>query len=234
MAAQLYERGRIWWLRILRRRALLTAGLLLPVLLAVGVVAGPSSATRGHPAAQLATTVRMIAGHVPLMLTPAAPGVSARTSGRNRYLAPIMAASGRVPGSQRARQVRASSRPNSAGRHRCNQRSPAYRPGRVFAKGQADNQPGGSPLSRPVLNRPALSRPAPASPPTGSAAAAVRRSGPVAATPPGPAAGSRAARPTAASRPGQVTPPRAVHVSHRQPTARSLMRGIPRTQRGTG
>jgi hypothetical protein len=234
MAAQLYERGRIWWLRILRRRALLTAGLLFPALLAVGVVAGPGPATRGHPAAQLATTVHMIAGDVPLRLTPAGPGVSAGTSGRHRHRAPITAASGRAPGSQRAGQMPASGRPNSVGRRPCNQRSPAYRPGRVFAKGRADNQPGGpAPASAP-------SRPAGAVRPPGPAAAtprrpaAVRPPRPAAATPRRTAAASRAARPTAASRRGQVPPPRAVHVSHSQPTAGSLMRGIPQAQRGTG
>jgi len=234
MAAQLPGRGRHWGVGIPRRRASLIAGLLLPVVLAVGAIAGPSpaapvrQATHGHTASQPATTVQMIGGHPPLALTPAVPVRSVGSNDRHLSQSPSGAASGRVTGSRR------SSRPGTSGQHngmgqgqgQCQHQPPGWPPGRVFAKGRADSQSGG-----PV-----------AAVPPGGPVAAVPPGGPGAARPPGGVAAATQAQAEAATTPpraevdtrrGQTAPP-AVHVSPSQPTAGSLMQGIPQTQRQVG
>ena len=241
MAAQLPGRGRHWGVGIPRRRASLIAGLLLPVVLAVGAIAGPSpaapvrQATHGHTASQPATTVQMIGGHPPLALTPAVPVRSVGSNDRHLSQSPSGAASGRVTGSRRSSRPGTSGQHNGMGQGQCQHQPPGWPPGRVFAKGRADSQSGG-----PV-----------AAVPPGGSVAAVPPGGPVAATPPG---GPGAARPpggvaaaTQAQAEAATTPPRAevdtrrgqtappaVHVSPSQPTAGSLMQGIPQTQRQVG
>ena len=232
MAAQLPGRGRHWGVGIPRRRASLIAGLLLPVVLAVGAIAGPSpaapvrQATHGHTASQPATTVQMIGGHPPLALTPAVPVRSVGSNDRHLSQSPSGAASGRVTGSRRSSRPGTSGQHNGGGQGQCQHQPPAYPPGRVFAKGRADSQSGG-----PV-----------AATPPGGTVAATPPGGPGAARPPGGVAAVTQARPEAAPTPprpeeatrrGQTTPP-AVHVSPSQPTAGSLMRGIPQTQRQVG
>jgi len=232
MAAQLPGRGRHWGVGIPRRRASLIAGLLLPVVLAVGAIAGPSpaapvrQATHGHTASQPATTVQMIGGHPPLALTPAVPVRSVGSNDRHLSQSPSGAASGRVTGSRRSSRPGTSGQHNGMGQGQCQHQPPAYPPGRVFAKGRADSQSGG-----PV-----------AATPPGGTVAATPPGGPGAARPPGgvaavtqarPEAAPTPPRPEAATRRGQTTPP-AVHVSPSQPTAGSLMRGIPQTQRQVG
>ena len=232
MAAQLPGRGRHWGVGIPRRRASLIAGLLLPVVLAVGAIAGPSpaapvrQATHGHTASQPATTVQMIGGHPPLALTPAVPVRSVGSNDRHLSQSPSGAASGRVTGSRRSSRPGTSGQHNGGGQGQCQHQPPAYPPGRVFAKGRADSQSGG-----PV-----------AATPPGGTVAATPPGGPGAARPPGgvaavtqarPEAAPTPPRPEAATRRGQTTPP-AVHVSPSQPTAGSLMRGIPQTQRQVG
>jgi len=232
MAAQLPGRGRHWGVGIPRRRASLIAGLLLPVVLAVGAIAGPSpaapvrQATHGHTASQPATTVQMIGGHPPLALTPAVPVRSVGSNDRHLSQSPSGAASGRVTGSRRSSRPGTSGQHNGMGQGQCQHQPPAYPPGRVFAKGRADSQSGG-----PV-----------AATPPGGTVAATPPGGPGAARPPGGVAAVTQARPEAAPTPprpeeatwrGQTTPP-AVHVSPSQPTAGSLMRGIPQTQRQVG
>jgi hypothetical protein len=220
MAAQLHERGRIWRLVIPRWRASLIAGLLLPAVLAVGAIAGPNpaapiqQATHGHTAT-LPTTVRMIGGHLPLALTPAVPVLSVESNGRHLSQSSSGAAGGRVAGSGRSGPPGSTGQYNGMGQ--CRHQPPAYRPGRVFAKGRADSQSGG-----PVAATPP-DRPSGARPPGGVAAA--RQARPEVATTP--------RRPEAATRRGLTTPP-AVHVSPTQPTAGSLMQGIPQTQRQAG
>jgi hypothetical protein len=221
MAAQLPGRRRHWGVGIPRRRSSLIAGLLLPVVLAVGAIAGPSpaapirQATHGHTAIQPATTVQMIGGHLPLALTPAVPVLSVGSNGRHLSQSPSRAASGRVAGNRR------SSPPGTSGQHngmgQCQHQPPAYRPGRVFAKGRADSQ-SGAPVAATPPGGPGGARP------PGGVAAATQARPETAATPP---------RPKAATRRGQTTPP-AVHVSPSQPTAGSLMQGIPQTQRQVG
>ena len=173
MAAQLPGRRRHWGVGIPRRRASLIAGLLLPVVLAVGAIAGPSPATptrqgtHGHTATQPATIVQMLGGHLPLALTPAVPVLSVGSNDRHLSQSPSGAASGRVTGSRRSSRPGTSGQHNGMGQGQCQHQPPAYPPGRVFAKGRADSQSGG-----PV--------------------AATLPGGPVAATPPG---GPGAARP---------------------------------------
>jgi hypothetical protein len=232
MAAQLPGRGRHWGVGIPRRRASLIAGLLLPVVLAVGAIAGPSpaapirQATNGHTATHPATTVQLIGGHLPLALTPAVPVRSVGSNDRHLSQSPSGAASGRVTGSRRSSRPGTSGQHNGMGQGQCQHQPPAYPPGRVFAKGRADSQSGG-----PV-----------AATPPGGTVAATPPGGPGAARPPGgvaavtqarPEAAPTPPRPEAATRRGQTTPP-AVHVSPSQPTAGSLMRGIPQTQRQVG
>jgi len=223
MAAQLPGRGRHWGVGIPRRRASLIAGLLLPVVLAVGAIAGPSpaapirQATHARTASQPATTVQMIGGHLPLALTPAVPVRSVGSNDRHLSQSPSGAASGRVTGSRRSSRPGTSGQHNGMGQGQCKHQPPGWPPGRVFAKGRADSQSGG-----PV--------------------AAVPPGGPVAARPPGGVAAATQAQAEAATTPpraevdtrrGQTAPP-AVHVSPSQPTAGSLMQGIPQTQRQVG
>jgi len=250
MAAQLPGRGRHWGVGIPRRRASLIAGLLLPVVLAVGAIAGPSpaapvrQATHGHTASQPATTVQMIGGHPPLALTPAVPVRSVGSNDRHLSQSPSGAASGRVTGSRRSSRPGTSGQHNGMGQGQCQHQPPGWPPGRVFAKGRADSQSGGPVAAVPPGG------PVAAVPP-GGPVAAVPPGGPVAATPPG---GPGAARPpggvaaaTQAQAEAATTPPRAevdtrrgqtappaVHVSPSQPTAGSLMQGIPQTQRQVG
>ena len=214
MAAQLPGRRRHWGVGIPWRRASLIAGLLLPVVLAVGAIAGPSpaapvrQAAHGHSATRPTTTVQMFGGHLPFALTPAVPVLSVGSSGRHLSQSPSGAAGGRVTGSRRSSPPGTSGQRGGMGRGQCQHQPPAYRPGRVFAKGRADSQSGG-----PV--------------------AATRPGGPGAARPPGGVAAATQARPEAATRRGQTTLP-AVQVSPSQPTAGSLMQGIPQTQRQVG
>lgn len=223
MAAQLPGRGRHWGVGIPRRRTSLMAGLLLPVVLAVGAIAGPSpaapirQATNGHAATQLATTVQMIGGHLPLALTPAVPVLSVGSNDRHLSQSPSGAASGRVTGSRRSSRPGTSGQHNGMGQGQCQHQPPAYPPGRVFAKGRADSQSGG-PVAATPPGGPGAARP------PGGVAAATQAQAEAATTPP---------QPEAATRRGQTTLP-AVHVSPSQPTAGSLMQGIPQTQRQVG
>jgi hypothetical protein len=223
MAAQLPGRGRHWGVGIPRRRTSLMAGLLLPVVLAVGAIAGPSpavpirQATHGHAATQPATTVQMIGGHLPLALTPAVPVLSVGSNDRHLSQSPSGAASGRVTGSRRSSRPGTSGQHNGMGQGQCQHQPPAYPPGRVFAKGRADGQSGG-PVAATPPGGPGAARP------PGGVAAATQAQAEAATTPP---------RPEAATRQGQTTLP-AVHVSPSQPTTGSLMQGIPQTQRQVG
>jgi hypothetical protein len=241
MAAQLPGRGRHWGVGIPRRRASLMAGLLLPVVLAVGAIAGPSpaapirQATNGHTASQPATTVQMIGGHLPLALTPAVPVGSVGSNDRHLSQSPFGAASGRVTGSRRSSRPGTSGQHNGTGQGQCQHQPPAYPPGRVFAKGRADGQSGGPVAATPPGG------PVAATPP-GGPVAATPLGGPGAARPPGGVAAATQAQaetattppqPEAATRRGQTTLP-AVHVSPSQPTTGSLMQGIPQTQRQVG
>jgi hypothetical protein len=233
MGAQLPGRRRHLGVGILRRRSPLIAGLLLPVVLAVGAITGPSPAapirqpTHGQPATLPTTTVQMIGGHLPLALTPAVPVLSVRSNGRHLSQSPSRAASGRVAGSRRSSPPGTSSQHNGMGRGQCQHQPPAYRPGRVFAKGRADSQ-SGAPMAATPPGGPVAATP-PGGPgaarPPGGVAAATRSRLEAATTPP---------RPAAATRRGQTTPPPAVHVSPSQPTAGRLMQGIPQAQRRAG
>jgi len=206
-----------------RRRASLIAGLLLPVVLAVGAIAGPSpaapirQATHARTASQPATTVQMIGGHLPLALTPAVPVRSVGSNDRHLSQSPSGAASGRATGSRRPSRPGTSGLHNGMGQDQCQHQPPAYPPGRVFAKGRADGQSGG-PVAATPPGGPGAARP------PGGGAAATQAQAEAATTPP---------RPEGATRRGQTTLP-AVHVSPSQPTTGSLMQGIPQTQRQVG
>jgi hypothetical protein len=223
MAAQLPGRGRHLGVGILRRRSPLIAGLLLPVVLAVGAITGRSpaapirQATHGYAAVQPAATVQMIGGHLPLALTPAVPVLGVGSNGRYLSQSPSRTASGRVAGSRRFSPPGTGGQHNGMGRGQCQYQPPVYQPGRVFAKGRADSQ-SGAPVAATPPGGPGAARP-----PGGVAAA----------TPSRPTAATTPPRPEADTRRGQTTPS-AVHVSPSQRTAGNLMQGIPQTRRQVG
>jgi hypothetical protein len=154
MAAQPRQRRHRWLLAIPRRCTPLTAGLILPVVLAVGVMAGRSPATPAqpsihpHPTRQPGTT-QVIAGHIPLALNPVVPVLRARSSHRHISQAPSMTAGRRAPDSHRLSQQAASRYRNSMSQGQCDQRRQSYTPGRVYAKARGDSQPGGPPAAAP-------------------------------------------------------------------------------------
>ena len=152
MAAQPRHRRRRWLPAIPRRRTPLTAGLILPLVLAVGVMAGPSPATPAQPSIHPLTTsppgtARVITGHVPLTLNPAVPVLRASSSDRYISQAPAMAARGRAPVSRHPGQLRASRYRNGMSQGQCDQRRQSYTPGRVYAKARGDSQPGRPPAA---------------------------------------------------------------------------------------
>lgn len=154
MAAQSHHRKRRWLLAVPWRRTPLTTGLILPVMLVVGVMAGRSPATPAqpsihpHPTSQPGTA-QVITGRIPLTLNPAVPVRRARSSDQRISQVPSMTAGGRAPGSRRLSQLPASRHRSSMSQGQCDQRRQSYTPGRVYAKARGDSQPGGPPAVTP-------------------------------------------------------------------------------------
>jgi hypothetical protein len=96
MAAQPGHRRR-HWLAVPRRWAPVAAGLILPVMFAVAVMAGPrpaaptQRATDPHmitrPGTAHVITGQLITGHIPLAVSPAGPGL--RPSSTHRHVSQV-------------------------------------------------------------------------------------------------------------------------------------------------
>lgn len=154
MPDQPRQRRLRWLLAVPWHRIPLATGLILPVMLAVGVMAGLGLATPAqpaihpHPARQPAATQAITGRHRPA-LNPAVPVLKARPSDWLVSQAPVMTASGPASLSYRLSQLRASRHRNSVSRGQCRQQRPSYTPGRVYAKASGDSQPGGPPAASP-------------------------------------------------------------------------------------
>jgi hypothetical protein len=154
MPDQPRQRRLRWLLTVPWRRIPLTTGLILPVMLAVGVMAGLGSATPAqpsihpHPASQPGAA-QAITGRHPPALSPAVPVLNAGPSDPLVSQAPFMTASGQASHSYRLSQLRASRHRSSMSQGQCRQQRPGYTPGRVYAKASGDSQPGGPPAATP-------------------------------------------------------------------------------------